>query len=237
MKKESRGYSLHNAFTLLELVFVIVVVGILAAVVVPKSDTNRLREAALQVVSHIRYTQHLAMTDDRFDTTDSTWYKTMWQIRFTDGIEPLSGKVAYGVFSDTDKNQAPTAGGNVAVEPLSGLLLTGGVTNALPYDDPNNRIYKKANLGMTYGVIGLDFGSECTKSGSRRIAFDHLGRPIKGTISIPESTASTYLDVLNLITGTCVITLCTVEDCDLATNDEKVEISIEPETGYAYIND
>lgn len=233
MKKESRKYSLHNAFTLLELVFVILVVGILAAVVVPKSDTNRLREAALQVVSHIRYTQHLAMTDDRFDTTDSTWYKTMWQIRFTDGIQPLPGKVAYGIFSDIDKNQHPTLNGNIAVDPLSGLLLAAGVTNNLEYYDP--KAEKKTNIGMTYGVIGLDFGSECKISTTRRIAFDHLGRPIKGSIS--STSSNSYNDVLNFITGTCVITLCTVSDCSTATSDEMVQIAIEPETGYAYIID
>ena len=103
MKKTFKKSVFHNSFTLIELVFVIVVIGILAAVIVPRIHSNKLQEAANQLVSHIRYTQHLAMIDDRFDSSDPTWYKTLWQVRFTPGISPLTGKVAYAVFSDTDK--------------------------------------------------------------------------------------------------------------------------------------
>ena len=62
---------MKKAFTMLELVFVLVVIGILAAVMIPNMQSTALREAAIQVVSHIRYTQHLAMIDDKFDTTDT----------------------------------------------------------------------------------------------------------------------------------------------------------------------
>ena len=55
-----------KAFTMLELVFVIVVSGILAATFIPRFDRDNLQEAADQVISHIRYTQHLAMVDDKF---------------------------------------------------------------------------------------------------------------------------------------------------------------------------
>ncbi|MCF6310454.1 MAG: type II secretion system GspH family protein, partial [Sulfurimonas sp.] len=58
---------MKKAFTMLELVMVIVVIGILAAVMLPRVASDRLAEAATQVISHIRYTQHLAMVDDQFD--------------------------------------------------------------------------------------------------------------------------------------------------------------------------
>ena len=210
---------MKKAFTLLELVFVIVVIGILAATIIPNTRTNPVQEAAIQLVSHIRYTQHLAMMDDRFDSTDATWFQTLWQIRFTAGILPLPGQVAYGIFSDTDKNQAPTLGGNVAVDPQSGLLMTGGVTNALPYSD--DRVLKKANLGMTYGITSVTFGSECNDA--MRIAFDNLGRPIEGDIS-----SANLITDLKYITGTCQITISN------GTNPDAV-ILIEPETGYTHI--
>ena len=62
---------MKKAFTMLELVFVIVVAGIIAAVVIPNTKTNPAQEAAIQLLSHIRYTQHLAMVDDKYDSTET----------------------------------------------------------------------------------------------------------------------------------------------------------------------
>ena len=56
-----------RAFTMIELIFVIVVVGILAAIMIPKLNRNASREAANQILTHIRYTQHLAMQDDKYE--------------------------------------------------------------------------------------------------------------------------------------------------------------------------
>ena len=73
---------MKKAFTLLELVFVIVLIGILAATIIPNTKTNPAAEAAIQLQSHIRYAQHLAMMDDKFGSSTS-WYKNLWQIAFT----------------------------------------------------------------------------------------------------------------------------------------------------------
>ena len=72
---------MKKAFTLLELVFVIVVIGILAAAIIPNTRTNPAQEAKIQLTSHIRYAQHLAMMDDKFGA-NTTWYKDLWQIAF-----------------------------------------------------------------------------------------------------------------------------------------------------------
>ena len=71
-----------RAFTMIELVFVIVVVGILAAVMIPKLNRNGSREAATQILTHIRYTQHLAMQDDKYSATEKRWAKQRWTIAF-----------------------------------------------------------------------------------------------------------------------------------------------------------
>ena len=44
-----------RAFTMIELIFVIVVVGILAAMIMPRLERNGAKEAATQLLTHIRY--------------------------------------------------------------------------------------------------------------------------------------------------------------------------------------
>ena len=72
---------MKKAFTMLELIFVIVVVGILAAILIPRTERSPVQECAVDLLSQIRYTQHLAIIDDKYDST-TTWFKNRWQIRF-----------------------------------------------------------------------------------------------------------------------------------------------------------
>ena len=73
---------MKKAFTMLELVFVIVVIGILSAVFIPKFGQNKLSEAGTQLISHIRYAQHLAMIDDMYNASNGNWSQDRWQIKF-----------------------------------------------------------------------------------------------------------------------------------------------------------
>lgn len=55
----------HPAFTMIELVFVIVVLGILSALAMPRIDRDLRQEAKDNILSSIRYTQHLALIDEK----------------------------------------------------------------------------------------------------------------------------------------------------------------------------
>ncbi|NLY03804.1 MAG: prepilin-type N-terminal cleavage/methylation domain-containing protein, partial [Campylobacter sp.] len=98
-------YKFIRAFTMLELIVVVIVVGILSVIVIPNFDRNTLFEASNQIVGHIRYTQHLAMNDDKFNPDDSTWFKDRWTIEFNNAdvnnIGSYSGTSwRYSVYSD-----------------------------------------------------------------------------------------------------------------------------------------
>jgi prepilin-type N-terminal cleavage/methylation domain-containing protein len=71
---------MKKAFTLIELVIVIVVVGILAAAIIPRLRTNPVSEASIDLLSKIRYTQHLSMVDDKYNASTTSWYKNRWQL-------------------------------------------------------------------------------------------------------------------------------------------------------------
>jgi len=219
---------LKKAFTLLELVFVIAVVGILAAIIIPNTSTNPLREAAIQLVSHIRYTQHLAMVDDKFDLNNAKWFQGRWQIKFskTGGSDD---KWAYAIFSDAGAYNGWPNVNETAVNPLdSGKKLTGGYSaGSIAYNDADAS--NKLNLGHSYGVESIDMigGCNITNDSLKRIAFDHQGRPIAGALHYIGMT-SAYKDI-KLIQSTCKIVL--------KNFDGNVTIAVEPETGYAHILD
>ena len=213
---------MKRAFTMLELIFVIVVVGILSFVAASSFQRNTLREAADQLVSHIRYTQHLAMMNDKFDPSDATWYRTRWQIVFNSDANTYN-QWAYTIFADGNKNANPNLTLNeVAINPIDrNKFLTGGYTGIILSDGVGAT--REMNLGMTYGVTNITFSTSCQFSGSRRLSFDYLGRPLKG---VPSGFTATY-QANRRITQLCQITL---------TNGiDNIVIAIEPETGYTHI--
>jgi prepilin-type N-terminal cleavage/methylation domain-containing protein len=212
----------HRAFTLVELVFVIVIIGILSAFIIPKMQNSRLREAADQVISHIRYTQHLAMINDRFDPSNSEWYKERWQIVF-EKARTTDNKFSYSIFSDKSTHSGNADVGEIAKNPQDVSKLLSGGSSSFKFDD--KRATKAMNLGNEYGIVDVVFSNSCSISRSTRISFDYLGRPMKGNVA---SYMSAYPSSNNrLITEQCNITLSDTKD--------SIIISIEPETGFAYI--
>jgi prepilin-type N-terminal cleavage/methylation domain-containing protein len=218
---------MKKAFTMIELVFVIVVMGILAATILPSTRTNPLEEAAVQLLSHIRYTQHLAMVDDVFDADDSIWYKKRWQLVFSNAVNPNS-TVAYTIFSDTATGVATSVAGDadiseVAINPQNRTKrLTGGYASAI--SSTHAQVTKKLNLQLSYGIDRVDFDDGC--NGGLRLFFDNNGRPMKGD---QDSMTGAYsAGTQRLITSACTIVLFSA--------DNNISITVQPETGYANIN-
>ena len=177
---------MKKAFTMLELVFVIVVIGILAAVIIPRVKTNPVDEAAVNLLSKIRYTQHLALVDDKYgeNTLPAVdWYKKRWQINF-------SGNT-YSIVSDNNAT--------FAKDPQNS-------------DDINNTTLK--------GISTITANGGCTT-----LSFDYMGRPLVGSLS---ATAAPYTNG-NLLRSDCNITITD-------TSGNQRNITITPETGYAFIN-
>jgi len=215
---------MKKAFTMLELVFVIVVVGILAAAIIPNTKTNPLQEAAIQLLSDIRYTQHLAMVDDKYDSEDGSWYKRRWQLLFGTSDTYTNGLVAYSIFSDSGTFSGNPGISELAKNPQSSdKLMTGGYAGVINYET-DSRVTRKMNLGASYGITSVT-ASNC--GGANRIAFDHLGRPIKGDIS---DDAAPYIS-----SGTTSSLLTTNCNIILSDGNNNITIRITPETGFACI--
>ncbi|WP_434580098.1 prepilin-type N-terminal cleavage/methylation domain-containing protein [Sulfurimonas sp. NW15] len=235
---------MKKAFTLLEIVFVVVVIGILAAVIIPHTKTNPLQEAAIQLVSHIRYTQHLAIIDDKFDANDPYWFRQKWQLAFS----TAAGTNSYMIFSDSPAKIGGAYDGNpsanntytdveVAQNPLKKGKYLIGVANNNFDNSETKHLSKELDIGKKYGIAAITVTGGSTGSGARRILFDHIGRPYRG------NTSSTSMVALNsavdrIATSAIYIKLCLdlcINPKTSANNRNEIVIKIEPETGYAHI--
>lgn len=207
----------RTAFTMLELVFVIVVIGILAVLAMPSFQSNALQRAAEQVASHIRYTQHLAMTDDKFDPSDPTWWQRRWQIQFEDDAFDAGQKI-YIIYSNNDKD-ANEDDDEIARDPLTNQLMRGANSQimAAPF-----KYMDELMISRYYGIVNITFGNDCNPSAptSNRIGFDHLGRPY--------TRSATATPLANLLAADCDITL-------IHQNEGNATITIQPVTGYVSI--
>jgi len=237
---QEKGEIKRSAFTMIELVFVVVIVGIISVMIAPSFGGNNLRQAADQIVSHIRYTQHLAMMDNKFDTNDATWFAERWQIRFVQDIingpancndEDSHNVWAYMIY--TNKSHANTNPNNdeIAKNPLnSNELLSGGYNNTLcqnnDYNPLDEQSMKQMRLGDEYGIDNITFTGGC-RNDTRFIHFDYIGRPFN---SFPNASSPYQIGTPGwhrLLTLPC--------DIILSSGTETETIRIEPETGYTHI--
>ncbi len=215
---------MKRAFSLVELVLVIVIVGIISAVMVPRINDVQIDKAAQQVLAHIRYTQHLAMMDNRFDPADPNWFKKRWQIRFQyTGSSPR--KFYYTIYRDDDVSDGYSQN-EIAKNPLNtSQILTGKKT----ISTSSAKYTKKLDLYQTYNIKSVSM-TGCIAGGvgqSIRLSFDFLGRPIVKNVNVLVRAYAAQTE-RRLATKTCYLKLTD-------KNNRVATIAIEPETGYAYI--
>lgn len=215
-----------NAFTMVELVFVIVVLGILAALAMPRLDRDLKQEAADNILSSIRYTQHLALQDYKHKFYEPKWQQRFWRIVFNTctGTDKF-----YMVGSDNDMESSSNAffdRNESAIDPANGKLMfwVGG-------DDcsggGDSTVSEEIFISKKYGITAVTplAGSGC--SSAAHIAFDHLGRPHHGA-NFSQSGTTGHDIYSGYMKTACTFTFT-------MSNSDTFAISIEPETGYAEI--
>ncbi len=178
------------AFTLIELVFVIVIAGLLAAIIAPRFAQNKPLAAAQQLAAHIRYAQHLALTHDRFNATRSDWQRTWWIVEFSHintqrkvaGVCENVQCWRYNVYADDTGSTNLNSIRQAAPDPLApGKRLTAGFSPGSMTAEALAALNLRLNLTHTYGVERVLFRGGCTTYGGKddiglKLRFDELGR-------------------------------------------------------------
>ncbi|MBP5779164.1 MAG: type II secretion system protein [Campylobacter sp.] len=209
-----------KAFTTIELIFIIVIVGIIAAVAIPKIERNGLIEAADQIVSHIRYTQQLAMNDNKFSATDPNWHRKAWRIQFHNGVVANQPKAwRYTIFWDnavTTNAGNPNSENELAVDPMNpNKYLTSGFANET-FSFNHAKMNKKLNIQETYSITNVEFGGACARM--QTVTFDAKGRPM-------GQLTNSAIPYDKLFHSDCTITISN-------DNGDSAIITITKETGY-----
>jgi len=210
---------LRKAFSLVELVMAIVVMGILASLAIPRLERDLQQEAIDNIVSAFRYTQQLALMDDKTDPTDPEWQKKLWNIRFFTSSNIASN--FYTICSDKNKNGAISKD-ECAVEPNSGKYYYNLAGDATIASDEASSIF----IGKKYGIKNIIFDSNCqsnASTSSHHIAFDRYGRPHIGVFSGAN-------DFRSYLKNDCIITF---EFIDPAIKD--FNITVAKQTGYVTV--
>ncbi len=222
------------AFTMLELVFVIVVLGILAALAMPRMQTDTRQEAIDNVISAIKYTQHMALSDNVIKARNRRWQRRFWRF----GKEGCSDNgIFYYIGSDKDMGGNIDANlGEAAVDTTNGMLYMG--LNGQPCKDKESvktqvysnglaatpSIFLTKKYGISEGNMKFSASCQTTDADHGHIAFDYLGRPHARIENVTQPDNAT------LIGTDCNITLRFTD-----TSIQDVIITVEKETGRVYL--
>ena len=208
--------SRKSAFTMLELVFVIIVLGILASLVMPRLERDLKQEAADNILSNIRYTQHRAILDYKHAFNKPKWQQRFWKIMFA---PCLNGELFYRVGSDDNMSSTGLFTKNeAAIDPTNGKPMY-WANNDDCSNGGDGTVSKNIFISNKYGVTAVDT-TGCNNVS--HIGFDHLGRLHQSFGASTSANYSSYVD------ASCRFTF-TMSDGDTFS------IDIEPETGYAQI--
>ena len=146
-----------TAFTMIELIIIIVVAGILAAVMIPRLETDSARDAANKMIRDIQYTQHLAMVNDVYDGT-ALWQAKRWNILTT----ATPGYIIASTANVTGAN--PTG---AATDAATKKLILGTTGNGGDMSE--------------FGITLITVSASCAGA---PMAFDNLGAPYRGAVKL-----------------------------------------------------
>ncbi|MEA2019054.1 MAG: type II secretion system protein [Campylobacterota bacterium] len=206
MKKKD---TLKKSFSLLELIFVIVLIAIISSSIISKNEISKLQIATDKIVLYLNYARYIAFIDNKFDINDAEWERKRWTLKFQNCSDTNDG-MYYIVYSDMSGGTAAFKKDECMKDPLSQKYLYSG------YDcEPSSNESKNILLTKEFGVEKVEISCNTTST-IGQISFGNDGKIY--------SQLGTNIKEIN---EQCLITLYDI-------NDDYTTIAIEPKTGYIH---
>ena len=231
--KSIKSKAMKKAFSLLELVLVVFILGIIFSVMPFNFSKNKLLEGAQQILNDIHYTRTLAMMQEDFRIENLAvakreWYKNKWQLYFIKSSSATQNQQTYTIFLDKNGDGNANLGKTqvnldreIAIDLINPKkLMNSGQSGVISKND--EKASKKFNIEKSFGITQVQFKGSC--SGTTRLVFDKLGR-----LYSPLKNAKGNFDKnLALKDEKCIIKL-------LDKNKQNLCIVVENLSGFAYI--
>jgi hypothetical protein len=204
---------MKRSFSLIELIFVIILISILTSQFIPKNNISNLNMAVDKLILYLKYTRYIAMLDNKYDLKDGMWFKERWTLKFQKCSQSIGG-LYYVVFSDKNHKGSPN----------KNECLKDPVTNKYLYShwdcEAGSDESKYILLTKEFGVTNIQVSCNSTST---------LGQFSFGNDGKVYSRLGVSADELNKyeIKETCYIDI-------YDTINNQATIAIEPYTGYIY---
>lgn len=223
---------MKKAFTLIEVIFIIVVVGILSTIAISRFNSKDLLRGAEMVARDIEYVKHLAVIDDnrvpnneKISTDDyKSDYKNFWFFKIVN-VDSNPKILIFKHIKSTDYSGNIE---NAAVDYLDKeKLLAVGNDDGDIYFNGVNKTSSRVYLKKTYAIKKVELGGCKNSKGAQvnTILFNEEGVPYVLNSSVNSISNYTFTK----LTKTCTLKFH-------AGSDTKC-IDIYPETGYVKVRE
>jgi len=219
-----------RAFTMVELIIVIITLAILAAYSIPRIKRDTRSEAINHILMMMRYTQNLALHDDMHLKDNTNWQRRFWRFE----INSCGSGLYYNIVTDNDMlGNADKV--ETAIDPSNGKYTYWVGTLDCPKDSTNSLMDQVSpNIFITqkYGIDSVDF-KYCTIFKDKKISykgqhlgFDNYGRAYK------SYTASSTPNNSGVAITDCKITFSFIDN-----SIDPFTVVVSKESGFVYLEE
>jgi len=223
---------------MIELIIVLVVMAIIASFTMPRLKRDTRSEAINHMLTMIRYTQNLALHDNKHQRFNSRWQSGFWRFQIFNckGSQALYYMIGTHTNSETNSNKSGWLNrSETAIDPSNGKFTFWRTDKTCPKNSTdilNNEVSPNIFITQKYGISSVEFES-CSiyKNGrvkyeGKLIGYDSFGRPHK---SFTKSTRPSHWGYA-------------VENCNITFSFKDSSINpftivIPNESGYAYLQE
>jgi len=203
-----------KSFSLLELIFAMVLISIATSQFIPKKNLSKLNLAANKIILYLKYTRYIAMIDNKYDINDEMWFKERWTLKFQKCSQSIGG-LYYVIFSDINHKGSPNKKTECLKDPISNKYLYSNYDCEASKDES-----KYILLTKEFGVTNIDISCNTTST-IGQISFGNDGKIYSRLGTNPENVDKYEIK-----------DICYINMYDIQEN--KITIAIEPVTGYIH---
>ena len=205
---------MKKSFSLIELIFVVLILTIIGSYINIKIQDNKLNDATNRLLLYLKETRYQALTDKKYRRDDDLWHKKRWTLKFFRCNKNV-GALYYTIYSDVNKTGHPSFD-----ESLSDPLTNKKIYSTNRCEIVGNRS-KYVLLTKEYNINDIEISCNNTSS-LGQISFGNDGK-IYSRLSSYENEYKEYE----------IKKSCTIELKSLKSGSR--EIIIEPNSAYVYI--